>query len=293
MNVEGRVVICLVGMHRSGTSMVARLLQRCGVYLGKEEDLGAPAPDNPRGFAENRYFVEINDAILARLRGGWDAPPEFVPGWQDLPEFEDLRQQALALIATMAGQPVWGWKDPRTTLTLPFWQALVPHLRVLVCVRHPLTVALSLHNRNFSSVASGLRLWRAYYETLNSSLSAMNRVVTHYDRYFDQPFPELFRVLGGLGLPRDHVTIETALAEVEPTIRHHDTSEIDTSSGQLDEAVLGLYRSLCAEANSVGAGLPRDPEAKDTGSRTSAATATIQARESARRSGGQPPDGGG
>lgn len=46
--------VCIAGFHRAGTSMVARLLARSGVYLGPEEDLLAPAPDNPEGFWENR-----------------------------------------------------------------------------------------------------------------------------------------------------------------------------------------------------------------------------------------------
>lgn len=276
------MAVCLLGMHRSGTSMVARLLQRCDVYLGEEEDLGAPAPDNPRGFAENRHFVEINDAVLARLNGGWDAPPDYGPQWQDLPELDDLRYQALSLIETMAVHPVWGWKDPRTTLTLPFWQKLIPDLHVLVCVRHPLAVALSLHARNFSSVASGVRLWRRYYEILNGSVPPAQRVVTHYDRYFDRPLAELFRVLGALGLPRNQRMLEAAVAEVEPTIRHHNAAALGEPQGRLEDELLGLYLSLCAEADGVGGPLPATPALKDMGAKIQvAATATIEARETA------------
>jgi len=67
--------VCIAGMHRSGTSMVARLLYLCGLYLGPESELLPPRPDNEEGYWENFYFVKLNEEILARLNGGWDWPP--------------------------------------------------------------------------------------------------------------------------------------------------------------------------------------------------------------------------
>ena len=69
---EKELPICIAGMHRSGTSMVARLLNLCGLYLGPESELSPPAPDNPEGYWENKHFVGINDRILAHLDAGWD-----------------------------------------------------------------------------------------------------------------------------------------------------------------------------------------------------------------------------
>ena len=69
---EKKLPICIAGMHRSGTSMVARLLNLCGLYLGPESELSPPAPDNPEGYWENKHFVGINDRILAHLDAGWD-----------------------------------------------------------------------------------------------------------------------------------------------------------------------------------------------------------------------------
>ena len=50
--------------------MVSRLLSQCGVYLGPENELMAPAPDNPEGYWENIHFVDLNDRLLAHLRAG-------------------------------------------------------------------------------------------------------------------------------------------------------------------------------------------------------------------------------
>ena len=76
---------------------------------------------------------------------------------------------------------VWGWKDPRNSLTLPFWQDLVPGLKTLIMVRNPLEVAYSMRERNGTSYAFGLRLWEIYNRRLIEAAGKHDRLVTHYD----------------------------------------------------------------------------------------------------------------
>src|SRR5215813_2085377 len=156
-----RPAICIAGMHRSGTSMVARLLSLCGVYLGSQEHLMRSAPDNPEGFWENADFVELNDSLLAMVHAGWDLPPAEYE-WAPRPELSVLFTKATQLIERLAPHQRWGWKDPRNSLTLPFWLRLIPNLQVVVCLRNPLEVARSLSVRNGTSLAFGLNLWRSY-----------------------------------------------------------------------------------------------------------------------------------
>ena len=54
--------VAIVGMHRSGTSMVAKLLQQAGLFLGEEADLMPPAEENPEGFFEHLGFVRTDRA---------------------------------------------------------------------------------------------------------------------------------------------------------------------------------------------------------------------------------------
>src|SRR5687767_636825 len=73
--------ICVLGMHRSGTSLVSRLLHLLGVYLGPQESISNTGEDNPTGYWEHSGFVRLNEELLARLGGRWDAPPALTPGW--------------------------------------------------------------------------------------------------------------------------------------------------------------------------------------------------------------------
>jgi hypothetical protein len=85
-------------MHRSGASMVARLLNLCDLYLGQESDIQVATSDNEEGYCENIQFVRLNEAILEKLGGGWDWPPIVTDGWDLRDEMVQLRHEAAELI---------------------------------------------------------------------------------------------------------------------------------------------------------------------------------------------------
>src|SRR5258706_8380174 len=69
-------IICVLGMHRSGTSLLARILNLLGVDLGPAEVLTTePIAHNPKGYWEHHEITAISDAILKRYGGSWDEPP--------------------------------------------------------------------------------------------------------------------------------------------------------------------------------------------------------------------------
>jgi hypothetical protein len=233
--------LCVTGMHRSGTSMVTRLLNVCGLDLGPERDLLPPAADNPAGFWENADFVRLDDALLRARGGSWKRPPA-TPG-----DGGALRGRALALVGRFAGRDPWGWKDPRCCLTLPFWRALVPGLRVLVCVRHPLAAARSLAARGDVSCREALGLWLEYNRRVLAAVPPDERVVTHYESYFEAPRAELSRVLRLLDLVPPCGAVARACAGIVPTLAHHHAAPADFGEDGLPPGLVECYRELCAE----------------------------------------------
>jgi len=85
-------------MHRSGTSLVARIVNLLGIDLGPPALLLPPRPDNPRGFWEHAPFTALNDAVLAALGGTWDDPPPLPAGWYRAAELRSLRDRARRLV---------------------------------------------------------------------------------------------------------------------------------------------------------------------------------------------------
>ncbi len=240
--------VCIAGMHRSGTSMIAKLLQLCGLSLGPPDLLLPPTQDNPEGYWEHQTFVGLNDKILKALDGSWYCPPVFVDGWELLPEICQLLDQGASLVQEWKAGEVWGWKDPRNSITLPFWSRLIPELQVVICVRNPLEVAQSLHLRDRFSYSHGLSLWQHYHDKLLTNVPAAARVVTHYDVYFAEPVAELQRVLSLLGIPASHEDVERACAAASPGLKHNRMTTTDLEAAQVPAEILDCYRSLCAQA---------------------------------------------
>jgi hypothetical protein len=100
----------VTGMHRSGTSFSASLLQSAGLYIGQR--LIGPRKDNVKGFFESMDFVEFHEMVLRSQNLneiGWTLQEEI--------NIEDeYVEKAKEIISRSSQNQIWGWKDPRTTL---------------------------------------------------------------------------------------------------------------------------------------------------------------------------------
>ncbi len=244
-------VVCITGMHRSGTSMVSRMLNLCGVYLGGENELLPATADNPEGFWENINFVNINEKILKGRKSTWDTPPSHEPGWELSGLFDKYRQDAKTLIKGMAMNSHWGWKDPRTSLTLPFWRQLIPDLKIIICVRNPLEVAQSLSHRNGFSDKFTLDLWKTYYDSLLSNPIPENQIITHYQSYFIEPVTELHRLLNFIGCSADEHTVKQACETTLPALKHNRATLESLIKNGATWDVVTLYAQLCTQVGPV------------------------------------------
>ena len=225
--------------------MLTRLLHACGLYLGEKNELMPPQADNPDGFWEHLGFVALNDELLNALGGAWDLPPKADETFMR-PELDPLRLKAQLLIEGFDSAQVWGWKDPRNSLTLPFWEDLLPGLKTLIIVRNPLEVAYSMRKRNGTSYAFGLRLWEIYNRRLIEVAGKRDRLFTHYDLFFENAEKELQRIGNFVGLPDAKIR---SAAELVATKRRHTHFTIDqlVDAGVSGE-VVELYRALIAQA---------------------------------------------
>ena len=149
----GRAPVILIGMHRSGTTLVCKLLEEAGLFVGSEKD----------GNNESFFFLRLNEWILAQAGARWDTPEPLAALLAD----DELSAQVVDELRFMmtakrcaeflgaereGGIPAqagpWGWKDPRTTLTLPLWLRVFPGARLIHVRRHGLDVAVSLMQRS-------------------------------------------------------------------------------------------------------------------------------------------------
>jgi GT2 family glycosyltransferase/glycosyltransferase involved in cell wall biosynthesis len=237
-----KAVVCIAGAHRSGTSMLTRLLHRCGLYLGPENDIMPAAADNPDGFWEHLRFVRLNDEILNAVGAAWDLPPRGKDDFEGK-DLQPMRVKAQFLIEEFAGQPVWGWKDPRNSLTLPFWQSLLPNLKTVIIIRNPLEVAYSMHKRNGTSYALGLRLWEIYNRRLLAETNPQQRFLTNYAAFFTDPQTELRRIANFVGLENGEDFAE-AVSLVAVQRRHTAFTMDQMIDAGVAQPIVALYKTL-------------------------------------------------
>ncbi len=131
--------VIVLGMHRSGTSMLTGSLEAAGVLLG---EVNNAAPHNRKGNKEHEGVRGLNDRIIERYGADWKSPPhdQLPLGWTQ----EELAEGRLQTAALSASGRVWGFKDPRTIWTLEGWLSLYPAARLIGVFRHPVAVVNSL-----------------------------------------------------------------------------------------------------------------------------------------------------
>ena len=159
-------------MHRSGTTMVAQALASAGVYPGAICDHNS----------EPLYAIDINDRLLEEASGNWwsvpgDASLE-VAMQSGLSELQ-ARDLYAAHLKISTGSSLRQWfhyagpwmvKDPRLSLTLPWWLERFPNAKVIWVLRDEAAVVDSLLRRQSLSYEaqselddeSALELTRAY-----------------------------------------------------------------------------------------------------------------------------------
>jgi hypothetical protein len=263
--------VFVVGMHRSGTSATARLVNLLGVPIGEHADLKSPSDANATGYWESDSLTAFNDRLLRFLGGSWAAPPNLAPGWEDAPEMAGHLELGRSLFGCVHDTERWVWKDPRTCVTLPFWlRALGAPSAVVVTHRNPLEIAASLPPRYEVDKRLALATWERYMRAVIAACSGLPVFVIPYSGLLSRPrrWTEHLRAFlaerGAGWVPAPGW--ERAAASVDPRLRRHAS---DDRALATDPDVTAAQRELFAllEAH-VGEhdalrfpGLP--PEAED------------------------------
>jgi hypothetical protein len=186
--------ILILGMHRSGTSCLAGSLQKRGLFLG---EVHVSNPHNRKGNRENQKCVDLNTSILRYNGAEWDRPPLEKLTW-NASHAREL--QAIVAAFDAVNLPNWGFKDPRTLLTLPFWLSGIEKPQFIGTIRHPTLVAESLQRRNGFAITKGFDLWLAYNARLLQMLEHSPFPILSFDADPDKYISRVDAVAKQVGL---------------------------------------------------------------------------------------------
>lgn len=263
--------IIVMGMHRSGTTLLTHLLEEYGVFWGA-------LPDE---YNEDAFFQSLNEALFSMANGAWDAPEsverffkepdnqirmasflknrlkegwstEYVRGYGPVDSF-----------APESTPTLWGWKDPRNVYTLGLWLELFPNARVIHILRNGIDVALSLWRRETSrpeardhphystrcqELGGCFDLWKIYVLKARSWVNPAESVLEiRYENLIDSPLAVLRRVAGHIGLSFDE-RLTTAVDLIRPKKIGIDSSDPQIQSFVNNARKDSLLKALASDA---------------------------------------------
>ena len=236
-------LVCVTGMHRSGTSVAAGLLASLGVDFGPDEGMLEPADENPHGFWEQRVVADLNDDVLAALGGSWYEPPILADGWAATPTLDGMRDRIDGVLGGLFGaRAAAGLKDPRMSLLLPLWRTRSPRVASILLVRDPREVAQSLARRNGIHSERSAYLWLRYVAAAWRNDPA--HLLVHYAQLFDELDTTLDRVCTFLSLDPPSRDARITVADiVDPSARR---SRADDETGPMMRRAVALHERIRA-----------------------------------------------
>lgn len=244
-------LVIVVGMHRSGTSAIARGLATLGCQLG-ESLIGAIPEVNAKGFWEDIEINTFNQRLLEESESDWFFTEALPAEFFSAPGIHKKRQEARQILSSKLHQHrPFAVKDPRISVLLPFWQPVFRDLGLRVAYvhayRNPLEVAQSLLLRDHFPIERGLLLWLIYHqEALRYTLSEPH-VFVNFPRMLDHPEEQLSRISRALGLAPFEATspesLEYTQEFLESKLRHMRCDDRWLEEpGQLPDPWRSLYR---------------------------------------------------
>lgn len=246
-------IIIVLGMHRSGTSVITRGLQVLGVDLGNNL-IGGIAENNEKGFWEDAEINGFNNSLLEKLGSAWDRLNAIDDTTLLGEKFAQERREAVELLkGKLPANSIFAFKDPRTAILLPFWQQVFEALELspgyLVAVRNPMEVAESLLRRDKMPLLKGMLLWTKYSVAAVRNSQSGPRVFVSYSAMMRDPLAQLLRISRALDLPTPESNPDGMFEYTEeflsPELRH-SVSSVDAllAPGQIPPFISNFYRVL-------------------------------------------------
>jgi hypothetical protein len=239
--------LVVIGMHRSGTSALAGLLNHLGIEMGSSL-MPAQEAVNEKGFWEQEAIVSIHDRLLQYLGLSWDDPRHLAEGWW----LEDFPQQCLdeicsVLTEDMKTRSLWAIKDPRMCRLLPLWHLVFSRLGIEPCflciVRNPLEVAASLSARDSMPEDLAILLWFQHNLEAIVGTVGYKRRFLEYGQLLDQGERLVRRILEEFSIKFEPSTTVSNEEEwfLTTNLRHHNVSAAELDS---KEKVPGIVKTL-------------------------------------------------
>jgi hypothetical protein len=221
-----REAVFVVGMGRSGSSAIARVISLCGAALPLE--IVPPNYGNPAGYWEPARAIEINEAFLQANGSSWyDAgfalqisPPAGAPRERLVDEIAQFLESGFG-----AGPVIL--KEPRISGLLPYWiqasRACGLTIKFIHIFRNPADVAASLAARDGLPAAQSFALWLKYNVLAERETRGEPRIFVSFEDLMRDWEAVASKCITGLRIDAsiDDRTRRSVAAFLAPELYHH------------------------------------------------------------------------
>jgi hypothetical protein len=240
--------IVVLGMHRSGTSLVAQLVAALGVYAGGPDDLPPPDMFNPTGFWEHKEVVQLDDEILGSLGASWRGTHGADVSRLSHAKRAGYVDRARDIVArSLHGHGPFVVKDPRMSLLFPLWREALGEPVCVLAWRDPMAVARSLETRDGLPLMASIAAWEQSTRALLRDSEGLPRVLVSYEELLADPqrvTRELHEALTSFG-------IEGLAVPAPGQLRQFVNADFNRSGRSAEESLLDeSQRALVADLRS-------------------------------------------
>ncbi len=172
----------MTGCHRSGTSLLAAIIQDLRGLKAKARSAELELKlENPRGFFESKRLMELNESLLDSIGLTWKRLPLLSPEWDSVESLQSLKELRSAFSFYALNQN-WVDKDPRLCLTYgAYLHIFLKRVPIVAVIRNPIDVATSLYSRDGIKLEEGLTLWFLYNYHLAGVIQENDCLTTYQD----------------------------------------------------------------------------------------------------------------
>jgi hypothetical protein len=269
---ESRPIVIL-GMHRSGTSVIAQLVHALGAYAGQPDELAPPDMFNPTGYWEHREVVQLDTDILDELHATWTDVEHANLAHLSPAARAAFVTRAKNVVRSLEGRGPFVLKDPRMALLFPLWREALREPVAVIAWRDPAAVARSIAKRDQRPLLASIALWEHYNRTLLRDSEGMPRVLVAYDELLADPMRvarQLCDQLASLGIHGVKVPSEERMRQIVK-------ADFNRSGAANDPSLLDGEQRALLESLRSGAAL-REPVAP-TSARSRALLAQVRAAD--------------
>ncbi len=245
--------IIILGMHRSGTTLLANVFEDLGIFMGKKKEQNS----------EPIFFLRINNWLLRQANAFWDNPYNYT--FLDEKEREILVEITKKYLKSLRRLEYfgyekglksffdldffWGWKDPRNSFTLDVWYKIFPNAKLVHIYRNPVDVANSLRTREIKrrkrfklnwkkevdilyrnknlgygnsvrvlNLAEGVKLWKEYTERIFYLEQKYHLNILHikYEDFLERPLEILNKILPELDIDIEDSKLKEIIKNINP-----------------------------------------------------------------------------